>query len=374
MLDADQEQLARVVALVRDVLGPNAVGAYLFGSAVLGGLQPRSDLDVLAVSKRRTTREERQGLVDRLLAISGRSTPQGRWRNVELTIVVESEIKPWRFPPRRDFQYGQRFRAAFESGNLSPWPTTTDPDLAALITMVLLADSPVLGPPPNEIFDPVPQHDLIRAIIGDIDAWLDNLDSDTRNVILALARIWGTVATGVIRSKDAAADWALDRLAEEHRTVLARARAIYLGEEEGPVGRHQGTSSTLCRSRSRRDSAARQRQPGTLSGVTHAGVEAAEVESAQGSYRGNGQPISGGRPNGPWPRALALTGDMPTKNTLASRRSEQIRHGARTRPCETAVWLTPSREHFVEDSNRKRIDLDVLAVDLDPWRALPSPE
>jgi predicted nucleotidyltransferase len=63
MRDSDQEQLARVVALVRDVLGPNAVGAYLFGSAVFGGLKPRSDLDVLAASKRRTTREERQGLL-----------------------------------------------------------------------------------------------------------------------------------------------------------------------------------------------------------------------------------------------------------------------------------------------------------------------
>ena len=231
MREADQEQLARVVSLVRDVLGPNAVGAYLFGSAVLGGLRPRSDLDVLAVSNRRTTREERQSLVDRLLAISGRSTPQDRWRNVELTIVVESEIKPWRYPPRRDFQYGQRFRAAFESGNLSPWPSATDPDLAALITMVLLANSPVLGPPPAAIFDPVPHRDLIHAIVGDIDAWLDTVDSDTRNVILALARIWSTVASGVIRSKDAAADCALERIPEEHRAVLARARAIYLGDE-----------------------------------------------------------------------------------------------------------------------------------------------
>ncbi len=51
-------------------------------------------------------------------------------------------------------------------------------------------------------------------------------------MILALARIWSTVATGVIRSKDAAADWALERLPEEHWAVLARARAIYLGDEE----------------------------------------------------------------------------------------------------------------------------------------------
>ena len=36
---------------------------------------------------------------------------------------------------------------------------------------------------------------------------------------------------GVIRSKDAAADWVLERLPEEHRPVLARARANYLGEE-----------------------------------------------------------------------------------------------------------------------------------------------
>ena len=232
MRDEDQQQLDRVLSLVRELLGPHAVGAYLFGSAVLGGLQPESDLDVLVVSKRQTTREEKQHLVDRLLTISGRRTPQGRWRRVELTIVVESEIKPWRFPPSFDFQYGDWLRSEFESGNLAPWPTTTNPDLASLITMVLLGNTPVLGPPPAEIFDPVPHDDLVRAMVGDIDTLLGDLDGDTRNVVLTLARVWSTVATGVIRSKDAAADWALDRLPEEHQAVLARARAIYLVDAE----------------------------------------------------------------------------------------------------------------------------------------------
>jgi len=230
--DADERQLERVAALVRDVLGPDAVGAYLFGSAVLGGLRPASDLDVLVVSKRETTREEKERLVERLLVLSGRSAPEGRWRRVELTIVVESELRPWRYPPRFDFQYGDWLRSEFESGNVEPWPATSNPDLAVLVTMVLLGGTRVFGPLPSEVFDPVPHDDLVDAMVAGIEGLLGDLESDTRNVILTLARIWSTVATGVIGSKDAAADWALLRLAEEHRPVLAQARAIYLGERE----------------------------------------------------------------------------------------------------------------------------------------------
>ncbi len=100
-----------------------------------------------------------------------------------------------------------------------------------LITMVMLANTPLLGPPPAQIFDPVPYDDLLSAMVGEIDRLRGDIDSDTQNVILTLARIWSTVATGAIRSKDAAADWVLDRLPEEHRPVLARARAIYVGDQ-----------------------------------------------------------------------------------------------------------------------------------------------
>jgi streptomycin 3"-adenylyltransferase len=231
--DEDQQQLDRVVKLVREVLGPDVVGAYGFGSAVFGGLRSQSDLDVLVVSKRPTLRAEKQRLVDRLLVISGRTVGEGgRWRRVELTIVVQSEIKPWRYPPSFDFQYGDWLRREFESGNVEPWPTTTNPDLAALITMVLLADTPLLGPPPATVFDPVPHEDLVRANVGDIDSLLGDLEADTTNVVLTLARIWTTVATGDIRSKDDAAGWALERLDQDHRAVLVRARAIYIGEAE----------------------------------------------------------------------------------------------------------------------------------------------
>ncbi|MGE5460108.1 MAG: nucleotidyltransferase domain-containing protein, partial [Solirubrobacterales bacterium] len=64
-------QIAAVLEALRDGLGPDLVGAYLHGSAVLGGLRPHSDLDVLAVSERQMTRPERASLIARLLAISG---------------------------------------------------------------------------------------------------------------------------------------------------------------------------------------------------------------------------------------------------------------------------------------------------------------
>jgi predicted nucleotidyltransferase len=215
---------------LRDVLGPDVIGTYLHGSAVRGGVRPRSDIDFLAVTTRRTTLDEKRQLVDRLLAVPRRTEP-GPPRPVELTIAVWSEIRPWRYPPRMDFQYGGWLRPEFERGNLEPF-ATTNPDLASLIAMLLQANRALVGPPAEELFDPVPRSDYTCAMVDGIEGWLDNLDSDTRNVVLALARIWTTVATDVIRSKDAAADWALERLPEEHRAVLARARAVYLGEAE----------------------------------------------------------------------------------------------------------------------------------------------
>lgn len=232
MEEADRQQLDRVVALVHGSLGSNVVGAYLFGSAAVGGLRPRSDLDVLAVSKRPMTNEEKQGLVEGILPISWHETGRGMLRGIELTVVVHSDVKPWRYPPNRDFQYGGWLRLALERGERTPWAAKTDPDLASLIAQVLAANVRLLGTPPADVFDPVPFSDVLDAIVAGVAQWTRNIDADTRNGILALARVWSALATGALHSKDVAAAWALDRLPDEHKEVLARARSIYLGERE----------------------------------------------------------------------------------------------------------------------------------------------
>lgn len=220
-----EEQLDHAVALVREVLGDELVGLYLFGSAVLGGLSPTSDLDLLAVSRRPTTHAERRRLVEGLLALSMRP------RYLELTIVVQSDVRPWRYPPQMDFQYGDWLRDQLERGEIPP--PAPNPDLAALITMTLLYGRPLAGPPPADVFAPVPREDLVRAGVDEIEGILADLDGDTRNMLLTLARIWSTAETGEIRSKDAAADWAIPRLPEAHRPVLERARDGYRSGDYG---------------------------------------------------------------------------------------------------------------------------------------------
>jgi predicted nucleotidyltransferase len=223
-------QIDDVIDLVRMVLGEDAVAAYLYGSAVQGGLKPSSDLDVFLVTRRPTTPADKRALVDGLLPISGSDAVSGPARSIELTVVVQSDVRPWRYPPRLDFLYGDWLRREFERGDLPAGPRP-NPDLAMLLTSVLLVSRPLFGPPAEEVFDPVPRVDLERALLDVIPGLLAELPTDTRNVILTLARIWTTMATGEIRSKDAAADWALARLPAERRSVLARARAIYLGDE-----------------------------------------------------------------------------------------------------------------------------------------------
>ncbi|MEU0409436.1 aminoglycoside adenylyltransferase family protein [Streptomyces griseorubiginosus] len=217
------DQVRELVRLVGDVLGREVMGACLHGSSVLGGLKPASDVDVLVVSRRPMDEAERRALLEGLLGISG---SRDRVRPVELSVVVQSEVRPWRYPPTCDFLYGEWLRAEYEAGRV-PRPEPT-PDLALLISTALTGDHPLTGPRPARLLAPVPRADLVRASVAGIPALLDGLDGDTRNVVLTFARVWTTLATGEVKPKDTAADWALARLPSEHRAVLEHARQLYV--------------------------------------------------------------------------------------------------------------------------------------------------
>ncbi len=61
---------------------------------------------------------------------------------------------------------------------------------------------------------------------------------DVAKPSICSARLFSPLQIEALRSppKDAAADWALQRLPPEHRAVLEHARAIYLGDAAGEWG------------------------------------------------------------------------------------------------------------------------------------------
>jgi predicted nucleotidyltransferase len=231
MLDnLSKEQVRQCIDALKTVLEEHLLGVYLYGSAIVGGLQRYSDIDLFVISSRSTTLIDKTKLATELLKISGIYL-KGPKRSLEVTIVKKSEVNPWRYPPHFDFQYGDWLRKEFESGNNEPWPTKEMPDLALIITQVLMASKTLLGPSPNQLLGCVPYYDSIRASVSALSSLIVELDSDTRNVLLTLARIWCTVKTDTIRSKPDAAAWVIQHLPRAYKPVMRRARAICIGQE-----------------------------------------------------------------------------------------------------------------------------------------------
>lgn len=223
-------QTQQCLDLFQNILGKDLLGVYLFGSSVHGGIQKYSDIDLFVIANRNTTQKEKAQLVEALLKISGIYMKEEKLP-IEMTIVKQSDVNPWQYPPQFDFQYGEWMRDTFEQGTVAPWDHKEMPDLAVLITQILLASKTLFGPEPDQLLCKVPHRDFMQALTEGVPDLISELESDTRNVLLTLARIWSTVETDAIFSKPAAANWAIERLPPAVCPVMERARAICRGKE-----------------------------------------------------------------------------------------------------------------------------------------------
>jgi len=222
------DEVRRLLDVLCRSLEDTIVGAWLFGSAVTGGLHPHSDIDILVAVNQPVRGALRRTLIAELMAVSGSRAADGPARPAEVTVVVHDDVVPWRFPPRSDLVFGEWLRDEFEAGRIAP--PAFDPDLAILLTTARQHSRTLVGPDARALFDPVPQQDLRRAIVESLPRLLGDLRGDERNVLLTLARMWVTLATGEIVPKDVAARWVLQRLPPEHGAALDLARRAYLGE------------------------------------------------------------------------------------------------------------------------------------------------
>ncbi len=226
-------QLEQACDLLRRIAGADLLAIHLYGSAVDGGLKPQSDLDLLVTLRQPLSEQQREALMQALPEIS---TPPGqveRYRALEVTIVVHSDVVPWRFPPMREMQFGEWLRDEIAAGRYEG--RQQDGDLAILITKARNNSIALLGESADRLFDEIPVSDLRQIFAQTLTLWNKPADvqGEERHIILTLARIWYSVANGGdITSKEAAASWLLAQLPADYGPVLESARRIYLGLEK----------------------------------------------------------------------------------------------------------------------------------------------
>ncbi|HDW0823397.1 TPA: AadA family aminoglycoside 3''-O-nucleotidyltransferase [Escherichia coli] len=257
-------QLSEVLSVIERHLESTLLAVHLYGSAVDGGLKPYSDIDLLVTVAVKLDETTRRALLNDLMEASAFPGESETLRAIEVTLVVHDDIIPWRYPAKRELQFGEWQRNDILAGIFEP--AMIDIDLAILLTKAREHSVALVGPAAEEFFDPVPEQDLFEALRETLKLWNSQPDwagdernvvltlsriwysaitgkiapkdvaadwaGDERNVVLTLSRIWYSAITGKIAPKDVAADWAIKRLPAQYQPVLLEAKQAYLGQKE----------------------------------------------------------------------------------------------------------------------------------------------
>lgn len=225
-------QLSEVLSVIERHLESTLLAVHLYGSAVDGGLKPYSDIDLLVTVAVKLDETTRRALLNDLMEASAFPGESETLRAIEVTLVVHDDIIPWRYPAKRELQFGEWQRNDILAGIFEP--AMIDIDLAILLTKAREHSVALVGPAAEEFFDPVPEQDLFEALRETLKLWNSQPDwaGDERNVVLTLSRIWYSTATGKIAPKDSAANWAIERVPVEHQSILFEAQQAYLGHGE----------------------------------------------------------------------------------------------------------------------------------------------
>lgn len=193
----------RVAAALRDTLQSVLVGVYLHGSARLGDWIPRrSDLDILAVSSRGLSDAEVQSLVTSLLALP--SSPEAP--ALEFSLVTLGAVRTQRPAPPFELHLTNGVAAKIVDGRAHPG----DPDLLLHFEVCRARGLALFGPPPDEVFKPIPRPTILEALDRELDWALDHGSSEYQ--VLNAARVWRYLDEGVFCSKIAGGHWARPRM------------------------------------------------------------------------------------------------------------------------------------------------------------------
>jgi hypothetical protein len=222
--------LEEVLTCVRDILGQNFVGMYLYGSLAMGDFSPSSsDIDFLVVTQVEVTDEVFQVLRQMHARIAeGKS----KWaKELECSYIPMNAVR------RYDPEHACHPHLDVNEAVLKIEQHDTD----WVVQRFVLREYGVTlaGPAIQTLIDPISPDELRQAVLILLKGWWASMVDDPtrlrdqayrRYAILTMCRMLYTFQNGTIVTKPVAGHWAMDRL-DEKWAELARQAMAGTGEE-----------------------------------------------------------------------------------------------------------------------------------------------
>jgi len=215
---------AAVVSRLRALLGEELLGAYLIGSASLGGYEPGpSDIDIIAVCASPLKPPVKQ-VIAAALDHRALSCPA---RGLEFVLYAKDAVAT----PSRPL----RFELNFNTGGSMDRRLSLNPAVDAAhwflidLDIARLHGVPLAGPPASELLAPLPRAWVLEAVRDSL-TWHAQAEPVSANNVLNACRAWRYAEEGVWSTKGASAAWARGRL--EDPSLIDAA----LAKRHGPPG------------------------------------------------------------------------------------------------------------------------------------------
>lgn len=215
--------LEELVAHVRDLLGPNLRGMYVYGSLAFECYNPaRSDVDVLVLTRRRMAPETRRALSSLLHRLE-------ELARLEISFLSRGDLEPWRYPTPYDYHFSGSAEKHDGAGEY----------FATEIANVRVRGVALVGPPATEAFPDVPHEDFLDSIERDLVWALDHVNERPGYAVLNSCRVLAYRRDRTIISKAEAGRWGLRFAPAEFHPLISDASAFYAGERDGELDRVQ---------------------------------------------------------------------------------------------------------------------------------------
>jgi predicted nucleotidyltransferase len=213
--------LEELEAQVRDLLGANLRGIYVYGSLAFECYNPaRSDVDVLVVTRRRMAPETRRELSSVLNRLQEKA-------ELEISFLSRADLEPWRYPTPFDYHFSGSSEVHDRAGVY----------FATEVANARTRGVALVGPPPQEVFPAVPDEDFLDSVERDLVWARDHLQERPGYAVLNACRVVAYRRERRVMSKAEAASWGIRHAPRRFRALIGEAAAIYAGERDAELDR-----------------------------------------------------------------------------------------------------------------------------------------